>query len=97
MRHGKPFDCPVCGEDVPANAKSCPECGACEKSGWSSELHSSRLDLPGADFDYDEFVAEEFDGGRKKSSIQWVWWVLALVLFVVLLWGFGHFPPDLDH
>ena len=56
-RTGKPFECPVCGEDVPANAKACPECGACEKSGWSEDLASSGLDLPDEDFDYEKFVA----------------------------------------
>ena len=81
-----PFDCPVCGERVPASAKSCPECGACEKSGWSGEAYSSGLGLPDEDFDYEKFVADEFGGGRGKSSLQWIWWAAAAVLFVALLW-----------
>ena len=78
----------MCGEDVPANAKACPECGACEKSGWSEELHSSGIDLPDEDFDYEEFVAEEFEGGVKKTPVQWMWWAAAAILclaFVVFL------------
>ena len=70
---------------VPANAKSCPECGACDKSGWSGQAFPSGLGLPDEDFDYERFVAEEFGGGRRKSSMQWVWWAAAAVLFVVLL------------
>jgi len=81
----KPFECPVCGEDVPANAKSCPECGACEKSGWSEELQSSGLDLPEDDFDYDRFVAKEYEGGAKKSPTQWMWVIVGLILFLILL------------
>jgi hypothetical protein len=86
-RVGRPFECPVCGEDVPAGAKSCPECGACEKSGWSGDLSASELDLPKEDFDYEKFVADEFSGGPRKGAAQWVWWVTALVLLLLTLWA----------
>ena len=82
-RTGKSFECPVCGEDVPANAKSCPECGACEKSGWSGEAD----ELPDTEFDYGKFVAEEFGGGAKKSPAQWFWWTIALALIAWLIWS----------
>jgi hypothetical protein len=75
----------VCGEEVPANAKVCPECGACEKSGWSEDVDSSGLDLPDEDFDYEKFVAEEFEGGVKKSPAQWLWWAVAVVLVLGVL------------
>ena len=75
----------MCGEEVPANAKACPECGACEKSGWGEDLESSGLDLADEDFDYEKFVAEEFEGGAKKSATQWVWWTAGFILFLILL------------
>ena len=81
-----PFDCPICGERVPARAKSCPECGACDKSGWSGNAFPADLGLPDEDFDYEKFVADEFGGGRRKSSMQWVWWAAAVLLFIALLW-----------
>ena len=81
-----PFDCPVCGERVPARAASCPECGACDKSGWSGQAYASGLGLPDEDFDYEKFVADEFGGPRRKSSMQWVWWAAAAGLFLALLW-----------
>ena len=88
-RQRKPdFECPVCGENVPGGSKSCPECGACEKSGWSDNTHSdgiSEPDLPD-EFDYDRFVEEEFGGGAKPKGIGKVWWWVALVLLVVMLW-----------
>jgi hypothetical protein len=88
-RTGKSFNCPVCGEEVPANAKSCPDCGACEKSGWSEDLDSSGLDLPDEDFDYEKFVGEEFGGVAKKSGKTWLWAIVAvLVLTALLLSGF---------
>ena len=82
---GKNFECPVCGEDVPRGAKSCPECGACEKSGWSGEPDHGALGLPDEDFDYERFVAEEFEGGAKKSRMQGLWWVVALAVVVAMI------------
>jgi hypothetical protein len=84
-RTGKPFDCPVCGEEVPANAQACPECGACDRAGWSEDLASSGLDLPDEDFDYEKFVAEEFEGGAKKSPAQWMWWTAGIILILIVL------------
>ena len=81
----KPFDCPVCGEEVPANARACPECGACEKSGWSDDLGATDLGVGEEDFDYEDFVAKEFGGGAKKSPVQWVWWAVGVLLIVLLL------------
>jgi hypothetical protein len=73
------FPCPVCGEDVPAKAKACPHCGACEKSGWNEEASGADgLDLPDNDFDYEKFTAEEFGtprscGGKSFSGRWWQW------------------------
>jgi len=73
------FDCPVCGAEVPAGSKSCPECGACEKSGWSGDDG-----LDDDEFDYDRFVAEEFGKGAPKKGAQRWWAVVALILFLAL-------------
>jgi hypothetical protein len=80
-----PEVCPMCGEDVPRNAKACPECGADEQTGWKEDALESSTDLPEEDFDYDKFVDEEFGHGVKKSPIQWFWWVVAVVLLLALL------------
>jgi hypothetical protein len=78
------FDCPVCGAEVPAGSKSCPECGACEKSGWRVNTHEDGLGLPDEEFDYDKLVAEEFGhGAPKKGALRW-WSIVALVLFLAL-------------
>lgn len=81
-RLGNTFNCPVCGEEVPNDAKSCPECGACDKSGWSGQAESSGLGLPDEDFDYHKFVEAEFGGTPKKAGMQWVWWVAALIALI---------------
>jgi len=82
--------CPNCGAEVPTGAKACPECGSCEKTGWSDEAAHGGLDLPDAEFNYDDFVQREFGGrARPKTRRQWLWWVvglLALAAFLAWLW-----------
>lgn len=83
-----PENCPNCGADVPPKAKACPECGACEETGWTEEAHTSGLDLPDDSFDYEDYVQREF--GEKKElvprGISKFWWCSALLLVVALLW-----------
>ena len=84
-----PETCPICGADVPRNAKACPECGACEKSGWSDETAGDGLDLPDDEFDYGEFLKREFGGPEiKPAGMKWFCWIAAVValLAFLLLW-----------
>ena len=87
-----PETCPNCGADVPRNAKACPECGADEKTGWAEDAYASKLGISDEkDFDYDDFVKEEFGGGTrevKPHGISWLWWVTALVLTGLFLFLF---------
>jgi hypothetical protein len=80
------FSCPVCGEDVPAKAKACPHCGACEKSGWNEEATGADgLDLPDGDFDYDKFSAEEFGTPRKLKGKERFWKIVGVVTLVLMI------------
>lgn len=79
-----PDVCPVCGEDVPRNSPACPECGADHNSGWREEAQTyDSAGLPDDDFNYDQFVREEFGEGPKRGMIKPVWWIAAIVLIVV--------------
>ncbi len=82
-----PFTCPVCGEEVPPNAKACPECGACDKSGWSRGGDADGLDLPDEEdeFDYDKFLQDEFDKGTRPKGLPMIWWIIALVVLFAFL------------
>ena len=85
MPSPKAFSCPMCGETVPAKAKACPHCGACDKSGWNeAEAGYDGLDLPNDDFDYEKFKEEEFGTPRKLSGKRLVWWWTSAILAVVL-------------
>jgi len=84
-----PEICPNCGAGLPRRARSCPECGADENSGWSESTGTEHLDLPGEKFDYEEFTRREF-GGRspKPPGIHWFWWLTAIALLaaIFLFW-----------
>jgi len=81
-----PEICPVCGEDVPPRALACPECGADHNSGWREGAESyDGVDLPNQEFDYDEFVRQEFGPSVKPAGIKTVWWITALLLILVSL------------
>ncbi|HEV2695765.1 MAG TPA: zinc-ribbon domain-containing protein [Verrucomicrobiae bacterium] len=87
-----PETCPNCGTEVPPKAKSCPECGADERTGWAEDAHVSGLGIEEEkEFDYENFVKEEFGGGTrspKPQGISWYWWVTALGLLLLFLFFF---------
>lgn len=76
---GLSFSCPVCGGLVPRKAKACPECGACEKSGWSEDRYYDGLDLP-----------DEDDRGRAPrvghSGRERFMWIVTVVVLIAFLW-----------
>jgi hypothetical protein len=78
-----PETCPHCGADVPPNAKACPECGSDENTGWSETADADRLGLPDENFDYDDFVKQEF--AKEKvvpHGVHRIWWLLAVLLLI---------------
>jgi hypothetical protein len=77
---------------VPPRALACPECGADHNSGWREDAAAyDGVDLGEEEFDYNEFVREEFGGGAKPASISALWWITAIVLIAALaaLWVFA--------
>lgn len=77
-----PETCPNCGAEVPPRAKACPQCGSDERTGWSEDAQSGRLDLPDEDFDYEDYVKREFNGEIKPRGLHWFWWLVALLLLI---------------
>ncbi|MBK28129.1 MAG: hypothetical protein CMO77_04780 [Verrucomicrobiales bacterium] len=86
-----PAECPNCGSVVPLKASACPDCGACENTGWSEDAENESYRIEGAEFDYDDFIAREFEEGGKPESkrLNLVFLVVAIVLvffFVTQIW-----------
>ncbi|MEM8875606.1 MAG: zinc-ribbon domain-containing protein [Planctomycetota bacterium] len=74
------FDCPHCGEEVPANAAACPACGSDEQTGWSEDTIYDGLDLPALD---DEPMEE-------PQPVKWLGWAAAgLVVVILVVWVVG--------
>ena len=75
-----PEVCPACGEDIPLNSVACPKCGADYNSGWreGSDTYDA-VDLPDEDFNYEEFVKQEF-GSSRRPAIKRVWWITAILV-----------------
>ena len=88
-----PEVCPNCGATVPRGAKACPECGADEETGWSETAYEGNLGLPDDEFDYDNFVKEEFGAGKSPvpAGVRWYWWLIALALAMMLLFFWIRF------
>lgn len=82
-----PETCPNCGADVPPRAKACPECGACEETGWSDQPDTADLGIPEENFDYGEYVKREFGAKRfLPHGMSWFWWSASLIVVAALLW-----------
>ena len=71
-----PTECPVCGEDVPRKARSCPGCGADERTGWNEEnTRYDGLNLPD----------EAFDDDSLSGSVQRPWLRNSAIIFAIVL------------
>lgn len=74
----------MCGEDVPRGAPACPDCGADERSGWRDGAETyDGVGLPD-EFDYQDFVGEEFGSRIKPKGISVFWWVAAILVIIAL-------------
>jgi hypothetical protein len=65
---------------------ACPECGADPNSGWREDIDAyDGLNLPDDDFNYDDFVKQEFGARIKPAGLKLVWWIAGMVLIAALI------------
>ena len=84
-RRNPPEICPVCGAEVPPNARACPECGADESAGWDEDATTADgLDLPDEEFDYEEFTRREFGGARTPPARRGLRWILLALIALAI-------------
>jgi hypothetical protein len=43
------------------------------------------VDLPDEDFNYEEFVNQEFGSSPKPPAIEALWWITAILLIVAFI------------
>jgi len=87
------FICPNCGAEVSAGAKACPECGSDEKTGWSENTIYDGTDIVDPDeddFNYEDWKRRELGRAPRKSGRGWVWWLVALLVSVIVVWLMLH-------
>jgi hypothetical protein len=87
-----PAECPVCGADVPSNARACPGCGADERTGWNDDdTRYDGLDLPGSAFEDGDAATRNTRRARRTPRVNGIalhWWLLATGLLILFLVGF---------
>ena len=81
-----PAECANCGAVIPRSAKSCPECGADERTGWRATSMYDDLDLPEAAWSENDKSEPERKTPRV-NGVPWYWWCVGAVLVVLLVGG----------
>lgn len=88
------FCCRACGAEIHPNAKACRACGADKRSGWAEDADeidsASAAGVPDDDdFDYDNFIREEFGDAKAPSKKDAFKIVVAFVVVAALLVSAG--------
>lgn len=82
-----PEECANCGAPIPRGAKSCPECGADERTGWRENSIYDGLELPEGAFDADDQPDTAGTPPPRINGIAWYWWLVAVVLILLAVAG----------
>ena len=82
-----PEECANCGARIPRGAKSCPECGADERTGWRETSIYDDLELPESAYD-DEEQSPRRPSSPRVNGIAWYWWLIAALLVIGMIAGF---------
>jgi hypothetical protein len=80
-----PEECANCGATIPRNARSCPECGADERTGWRETSIYDDLDLP--ESAWDDQDESKLAPTPRVNGVPWYWWCVGAVLLVLLVTG----------
>ena len=86
------YACPFCGNEVRVGSRGCPKCTPGAGKSWEQPEHLDGVDVPEApeDFDYDEFVKNEFGKGTgaiKPTALKWKWWITGVLLLAGMIAG----------
>ena len=85
LRPRTPEVCPVCGEEVRRDALACSQCGADHNSGWREDADTyDGVGLPERDFNYEDFVKQEFGSQTKPAGLKTIWLIVGIALIVAV-------------
>ena len=82
-----PEECANCGAPIPRGAKSCPECGADERTGWREASIYDGLELPATAYGDESGSDAEQRPKRHVNGVPWFWWVVGVLLILFLIAG----------
>ncbi len=77
------FDCPNCGAEVPIKAKSCPDFGSDENTGWSEDTMYDGLDLPVLEGS-DAQISTSMFQSKLLYYVVAILTIMAFVMFYIL-------------
>lgn len=89
------FPCPHCGEPVSVGAGFCRACGSDEQTGWSESAEGASeggWSEERDDFDYDEYLREEFPEhvtapSRRARLTRVILWLTVIGCIVAMIWS----------
>ncbi len=82
------FACPICGEVVPAKAKACPNCGSCDKTGWSEAARGpDGLDLPEDPLERAKIERKVRFWKLYAKTFMTVFWTLFAIVILIMAWS----------
>jgi hypothetical protein len=77
--------CPHCGAEIRSDAKFCRHCGSSDSDGWQDDDdYGTDMD----DFDYDQFVEDNFSSSVTTTQTRPLWRLVAVLLLVLFLLGY---------
>lgn len=76
--------CPHCGAEIRSDAKFCRHCGSSDSDGWREDEWSD----DGDDFDYEEFVEDNYGGSTTNTKTAPIWRFVAVILLILFGLGF---------
>lgn len=84
--------CAHCGAEIQSDATFCRHCGSSDSDGWSDEADVSSFSTADNDeYDYDEFIANEFGDGSRHTTTPVLWRFVAVILLFMFFVGLLFF------